>query len=202
MYRIYINESVLIIAKYAPTPVQNQPIVELTHFDIANIYKDTLSENKPRCFFSTSNNIQKKFQEFKQSLNIIQAAGGLVKNEHGQYLFIFRKDKWDLPKGKIEKGEKIPDAARREVEEECGIEINQVADIIETTYHIYQHKNQIILKETFWYAMDAIDQFDLVPQVEEDITEVRWLATSDLSMVKQNTYPLINAIIQTQIESV
>ena len=59
-------------------------------------------------------------------LPLIEAAGGLVKNENGDYLFIYRNDKWDLPKGKIEKDEKTKVAAVREVEEECGIAVSKL----------------------------------------------------------------------------
>ncbi|MCK7539615.1 MAG: NUDIX domain-containing protein [Marinilabiliales bacterium] len=58
--------------------------------------------------------------------NIVIAAGGFVRNEKDEILFIFRRGHWDLPKGKLnhKKGiiEKKKDAAVREVMEETGIE--------------------------------------------------------------------------------
>ncbi|MBK9671561.1 MAG: NUDIX domain-containing protein [Bacteroidetes bacterium] len=65
----------------------------------------------------------------------IEAAGGIVKNKQGQLLFIFRHGKWDLPKGKIEKGENEQDAALREVEEECGIAELTLQKKLTTTFH-------------------------------------------------------------------
>ena len=38
---------------------------------------------------------------------LVQAAGGLVENKNKQFLFICRNNKWDLPKGKIEKKKKF-----------------------------------------------------------------------------------------------
>lgn len=130
-------------------------------------------------------------------MQMIKAAGGLVKNERGEYLFIFRNGKWDLPKGKIEEGEKTRIAAVREVEEECGIPIQSSGKKLSNTYHIYELNQQKILKKTSWYTMKAQYQVKLVPQIEEGITEARWLGLGDLMMIRQNTYPLIRDLISS-----
>ena len=131
----------------------------------------------------------------KRSMQLIKAAGGLVKNEEEKYLFIFRNGKWDLPKGKIEEGEKTRLAAIREVEEECGIRIQKSGKKICNTYHIYEFNNERVLKKTSWYKMKTENQNELIPQLEEGITDVRWLGSGDLMMVKQNTYPLVRDLI-------
>ena len=82
-----------------------------------------------------------------ESVTQIGAAGGLVKNEAGEYLFIYRNDKWDLPKGKIEKAERVKDAAVREVEEECGIKVSKLEEKICKTYHVYIYKGEVVLKK-------------------------------------------------------
>lgn len=201
MYRIYINQSVLIISKYAPEPIQNHQMVEIKHCDIKQLYERSLLKTNVCAFFMVTDNIKEVFQKIKESLKTIQAAGGLVQNEKYQYLFIFRKGKWDLPKGKLELGEEIKDTAHREVEEECGIQLQEVGDVLGTTYHIYKENNELILKETVWYNMLATHQDNLTPQVEEDITDARWLSVDDLRLVKQNTYPLIEEIIDRAIEN-
>ena len=48
--------------------------------------------------------------------NIIKAGGGVVNNNKNQILFIYRLKRWDLPKGKLDKGETIRECAEREVE--------------------------------------------------------------------------------------
>lgn len=126
----------------------------------------------------------------------IKAAGGLVSNEENKYLFIFRKGKWDLPKGKLDKGETLRVAAVREVQEECGITIDSSGDKICNTYHIYEVEGQPVMKKTTWYWMRADKQPELVPQLEEDITDARWLAAGDFMLVRQNTYPLIRDVIR------
>ncbi|QQS63451.1 MAG: NUDIX domain-containing protein [Chitinophagaceae bacterium] len=58
---------------------------------------------------------------FFRNFKIVEAAGGIVQNENKEILFIYRRNKWDLPKGKIEKKELPENAAAREIEEETGI---------------------------------------------------------------------------------
>lgn len=141
------------------------------------------------CFCHESESVL--FDWFKSMFKIIEAAGGLVKNSEDKYLFIFRKGKWDLPKGKIDKGESIRDAAIREVEEECGIEQLSIVKEIPPTYHTYYIGDKHVLKPTYWFEMNCSDTSELVPQEEEGITEVRWLSRKDLSMVRENTYASI-----------
>lgn len=61
------------------------------------------------------------WKEWASQYKNIEAAGGLVLRSDGHFLGIFRLGKWDLPKGKAEKGESMETTALREVEEECGI---------------------------------------------------------------------------------
>ncbi len=129
-------------------------------------------------------------------MTLIKAAGGLVSNEENKYLFIFRNGKWDLPKGKLDKGENSRVAAIREVQEECGISVDSSGDKICNTYHIYEMNGARVLKKTSWYWMRADHQENLIPQAEEGITDARWLAAGDFMLVRQNTYPLIQDLIK------
>ncbi len=195
MYRIYINEAVLIIAESIPNPAKEYQQIEFEHFDFLHFYKRVVSENGVSHYFILAKDVNKVFKKIKISLKVIEAAGGLVKNEEGDYLFIFRRGKWDLPKGKIEIGENVKDAAIREVEEECGVKVKQIGRIICKTYHVYELFGELILKRTTWYHMDAENQFKLIRQMEEGITDVRWLPVKDLNLVKQNTYSSIQEVI-------
>ena len=130
-------------------------------------------------------------KQVKQSVTVIEAAGGLVKNENRDLLFIYRNDKWDLPKGKIEKGETIREAAVREVEEECNIVVNKLGKKICKTYHVYIYKDEVVLKKTHWYKMKAKGQNKLKPQKEEGITDVRWFKPNDIDAILANTFPSI-----------
>lgn len=133
---------------------------------------------------------------FSSQFKIIDAAGGLVRNKVGEWLFIFRNGKWDLPKGKIEKGEKIRSAAIREVQEECGIGELHIIQEIPSTYHIYYINETAILKRTYWFEMTSTDTSKLIPQTEEGITEVKWIASKNLKQVYENTYESVKEVLK------
>ncbi len=131
---------------------------------------------------------------FKSHFKIEKAAGGLVKNQKGEMLFIYRFDKWDLPKGKIEKGESKNDAAIREVEEECGVEGLVIQKKLQKTYHIFQRNGSEILKITYWYAMETEFSGRLRPQLEEGITKVVFKDDEEVKKALENTYENIKLL--------
>jgi ADP-ribose pyrophosphatase YjhB (NUDIX family) len=129
----------------------------------------------------------------------IDAAGGVVFDKQNCLLCIKRFGIWDLPKGKVEKGEVFRLAAMREVKEETGIDAiaNEKSHV--TTYHVYQspyHNNAWVIKPTHWYKMKCDNGKNLVPQLEESITEVKWFSEKAVEEVMQNTYKsLIDVIL-------
>lgn len=129
----------------------------------------------------------------------IKAGGGIVRNSKNEILFIYRKKKWDLPKGKIESGETIKEGARREVMEECGITQLKVRDKIATTHHAYIMKNKNVLKKTNWYLMYS-EATEFTPQKEEDISKVRWIPEDKMSKVYKNTYRNIKTLLKKYLE--
>lgn len=135
----------------------------------------------------------------KSKFKIIKAAGGLVKKKD-KVLMIYRLKKWDLPKGKFEKGEKSREAAKREVEEECNIEV-KLLDKICTTWHTYTMKRKRILKKTVWYAMKVTNDSDMKPQVEEDIEEVRWMTPKEVFHALEDSYQSIRFVFDTFIKA-
>lgn len=127
------------------------------------------------------------FSDFKK----IRAGGGLVLNAKGQLLFIYRNDKWDLPKGKLDKGEKKDVAALREVEEECGISGHSIRKELPSTWHCYEHKGEWVIKVTYWYIMDYPGTSIPKPQEEEGITKVEWRELNQVDDILENTFPSI-----------
>lgn len=142
-------------------------------------------------------NPSESWQDFKRCFKLIQAAGGRVMNTKGEMLWIKRLGVWDLPKGKIEKGEKTELAAVREVEEECGISQLQIKKVLPNTYHMYKLEDQTILKETIWFEMQTTDHSELTPQVEEAIEAAVWVDQKDLKEKLANTYPSISSLFST-----
>lgn len=132
---------------------------------------------------------------FVKKFTLIKASGGLVRNESGQLLFIFRKGKWDLPKGKLERGERPEICAVREVREETGLNSAEVQQHLITTYHTYEESGKHFLKETEWYLMQSPNQDNLEPQTVEQITEALWADPSELKRYTDNTYLLIRDVL-------
>ena len=191
IYRIYINQAALIITEIIPESNLAFQQIDSQSFDFSSFYQRIKGDSNPVQYVIQTPNAKRFFKTVKSSLTTIKAAGGVVRNEENRYLFIFRKGKWDLPKGKLDAGEKTKKAAVREVEEECGITVNRLGDKLANTYHIYEEGGLLILKKTNWYKMYVENQPELKPQLEEDITRAEWLSPADFSMVKGNTYPLI-----------
>ncbi|MFH2096019.1 MAG: NUDIX domain-containing protein, partial [Bacteroidota bacterium] len=107
--------------------------------------------------------------EMMSLYEVIEAAGGLVKNEAGQVLMIFRRNKWDLPKGKIDEGENPEQAAIREVNEETGIQGHFITRKITVTYHTYYLNDKPVLKPTHWFEMKYNGTETPVPERDEGI---------------------------------
>jgi len=139
--------------------------------------------------------LEKLKKSFFKHFKIITAAGGLVTNGNNEILMIFRRGKWDLPKGKLHKGETIEECALREVEEETGLINTTLGKKIITTYHTYDEFGKHILKESHWYKMKCSREQRLIPQTEEDITEIRFVAPDDLKKYISNSFCTIEDVL-------
>ena len=147
-------------------------------------------------------NIEQCWNDFRSLFEVRRAAGGLVVNGNGDYLFIRRQGKWDIPKGHIEPGEQSRECAVREVTEECGISGLEIEKPICTTFHTYRLNERPILKSTDWYLMRCNDSEKLTPQTEEDITEAVWVAPSDIDNRLKDSFSSIPEIFkQLKIEN-
>ncbi|MCU0395913.1 MAG: NUDIX domain-containing protein [Chitinophagaceae bacterium] len=136
------------------------------------------------------------WNEFCNHFQYIMAAGGLVVNPAGAFLFIFRRGAWDLPKGKLDEGEDIRTCALREITEETGLQDIQITGELGSTWHTYHERGAFVLKETQWFRMAHGGGEALVPQAEEDITDIRWISQSELDQVMRNTFPSIEEVIR------
>lgn len=134
-------------------------------------------------------------ENFKSDYHVIKAAGGAVTDDEGRILLIFRKGKWDLPKGKLEGSEPIELCADREIKEETGLTELELRRPLITTYHTYTEKGKSILKETRWFLFDAPGKQKLQPQTEEEILKVEWVEQEKLNQYMNNTYRLIKDVL-------
>lgn len=165
-----------------------------SNFDLQSMPKEI---EKPQynlgIIFNTDLNLLRDC--FFSQFQIVEAGGGLVKNEKDELLMIFRNGKWDLPKGKLDAGETIEACAVREVEEETGLQNVQAGKKTNVTYHSYVENGTRILKNTHWYEMSADSQFPFVPQEAEGITEIKWVAAEDVLEYADKSYPAIAAML-------
>lgn len=141
------------------------------------------------------NDLEKLKETFFKNFKIIEAAGGIVQNDKKEILFINRLGKWDLPKGKIEKGEKEEACAVREVTEETGVVNLHLKKKIGETYHVYEEFGKHFLKISHWYHMTCSSKQELQPQTEEHITDIKWVKTINIKEPVKNTYPSIKDIL-------
>ncbi|MDP3393851.1 NUDIX hydrolase [Sediminibacterium sp.] len=130
-------------------------------------------------------------------LKIIQAGGGLVLNEQNELLLIFRRGSWDLPKGKVDPNETIEACAMREVEEETGVGHLTLIDFLGITNHQYfdPYLKEEVIKESHWYTMSVKGVPALIPQTEEDITDIKWVPLSDVNALIADSFASIKEII-------
>lgn len=202
MYKVFFNEKLIAISGRENITL-NKPIRAFKNDcgfeDVKSWFMSFIKGDEQEIILTHS--VPEKFFELFQSLFIpIHAAGGVVLRKN-KILFIFRNGKWDLPKGKIEPGEKAAIAAVREVEEECGISGHKIVKQLPSTFHIYQSpykksEGEWIFKETFWFEMKYTGSDSGTPQIDEGITEVRWLNRNELDTVLANTYENLKQIIR------
>ncbi len=201
-YKVFLNDRLIQIISTGEITI-NKPTVFFekeagisdvhfwfNSFKNSNLKKIFLVHPNPSVFFTT----------FKNAFRQIEAAGGVVISGD-ELLFIYRRGKWDLPKGKIDKDETHEDAALREVAEECGISGQKIAKKLPSTFHIYKfpfadNKEEWIFKQTYWFEMHYSGSLAGRPQIEEDITAVKWLSRFQLDEVVSNTYENLKQIIE------
>jgi 8-oxo-dGTP pyrophosphatase MutT (NUDIX family) len=147
----------------------------------------------------------KDLEELKDALfkkfTLVKAGGGFVLNENNEVLMMFRRGKWDLPKGKMDKKETFEECAIRETEEETGlINIKLLSPLI-TTYHTYHEGSKYVLKETKWFTMKVSGEQKLIPQATEQISKLEWVGKNDLKKYLQNSFPSVNDVLEAGFSS-
>lgn len=195
MYKVFVNEKKLILSQHPVAIEKNLRFEDTSTLEMAIdlLINTSCAEVAVHC-----EDMDALWKKFAKMFKIIEAAGGIVTNQERKILFIHRLGKWDLPKGKIEKGESLEQAALREVEEETALKDLTLEHFISHTYHIYTERDgKKVLKITHWFKMNYNGTDTPIPQTEEGITEATWKNQSEiLTDVFPKTFKNIQLILE------
>lgn len=188
--RIYFTDKTLILTD---SPSENESYYRLTpsEFSRAKIVKIFETFNTIEVVGSS---VEQLFEQMLSEFKFVEAAGGLVENERGEYLMMYRRGRWDLPKGHVEPNEPVEVCAVREVEEETGINNLEIKHFLCNTYHSYSVYGAWELKQTSWYAMRAESSAPLTPQTEEGIERVAWCSEAEVEEHLRYSFPTIGEV--------
>ena len=204
MYKIYVNKTKVVLLSTADlslAPHSSKEILISNYSGkIKNIfnYLDMFEKSSriKQCYIHFDDYGRLK-EDFISVFRKVPAGGGLVMNEKEEILFIFRRGYWDLPKGKIDEGETKKEAALREVKEETGVKGLELGSKLIVTNHTYKDKKKRrCIKKSHWYKMSCKDQI-LIPQVEEDIIEAKWMTLSEFDELGGPVYKSISDVLDT-----
>ena len=195
MYKVFYNQKPLFFTTNLTNNSDETPLLFIK-FASALVIVKALRNKNTKAVYLYHPKEEKLEKHFLKHFPVIEAAGGLVEHTDGRYLFIYRNDKWDLPKGKIEKNEVIIDAAIREVTEETGVGDLMVTKPLNTTYHVFNSRGKFKLKKTYWFLMKSNYDGPLVPQEEENIQAAAWRSKTDFPLLMKNAYENIKILLE------
>jgi 8-oxo-dGTP pyrophosphatase MutT (NUDIX family) len=188
MYSIYYLDNVLIINENKEKYPGNKLVFAKDKKALCSFAQNWIDNENRLDTVIYGYDTEKMFRHLKKCFKYVEAAGGVVRNSENKLLFIRRWNIWDLPKGKVNKKEDIETCALRETEEETGVSGLQITGSFPSSFHFYFYKEKLFLKKTYWFLMDTQYTGVLKPQLEEDITEVKWLNSVQCRNAFHETY--------------
>ena len=194
MYKVFFNQKPLILTNEIQEFSDTEPFIFIKYSSARQILK-ALKSTKNSKVYLYHKNIDKLWKTFVKQFPVIEAAGGLVERTDNKFLFIFRNDKWDLPKGGVEKNELIIEAAKREVMEETGVGDLIVQNQLSETYHIFKKGKRYRLKKTYWFKMSTNYTGQLQPQIEEGISKTEWVSKVGIEGFLDDAFENIRIIV-------
>ena len=200
MYKVFFNQKPLILTNEIQDFSDNEPLLFIKYTSAAQIIK-ALKSSKNRKVFLYHKDIDKLWKSFKKKFPVVEAAGGLVERTDNKLLFIFRNNKWDLPKGGVEKKELIIEAAQREVVEETGVSDLIVQKQLSETFHIFKKGKRFRLKKTYWFKMSTSYMGKTKPQTEEGIKKTEWVSKEKIDEILNDAFENIRIIVLEVLKS-
>jgi len=192
MYKVFVNDVPLILSTKKDLG-ENYVSLPIKKVRIKRIIKK-ISKGELLYVNLYHEKEEKLLKHLYKKLRVVTAAGGMVLNDKDEILFIYRKKRWDLPKGKTEKNETIEASAIREVEEETGVEGLKVTKFLQKTYHIFKRKGRYRLKVTHWYEMRTSYDGELRPETKEGIEKAKWKDLKKSQKALQKSYANIKLL--------
>ena len=193
MYKVFFNQKPIFLTTELVPQTDRTPVMFMKFSSPENIVK-ALKSKKTECLYLYHQKEDKLWMHFLRHFPIVEAAGGLVRHQDGRFLFIYRNDKWDLPKGRIEKNEPIRIAAVREVEEETGVDGLEIVKPLIETFHVFNRNGKYKLKKTFWFEMKTASTSTLTPQLDEGIEQAVWVFEKEIPHKFENAYENIKQV--------
>jgi 8-oxo-dGTP pyrophosphatase MutT (NUDIX family) len=206
MYKIYFNNKPLFITNQITKGLEellhHEETVLIDEFNVHTVKAmiHEMEAAKIHAGVFLHDDIEAAMKAFKKKFVLIKAAGGLIHTKEDELLLIFRRGKWDLPKGKLDDGEDLETCAVREVNEETGLENVNIEKSLCITYHTYHQDGKHILKESHWFLMKAKKQTNLLPQLEEDIEKCEWVPVDQLTSYMENTHVSILDVVNAGVK--
>ncbi|MDB9836242.1 MAG: NUDIX hydrolase [Candidatus Arcticimaribacter sp.] len=196
MYKVFFNQKPIFLTTELVHQTDRTPVLFIKFSSPENIIK-ALKSKKTDCLYLYHQKEDKLWMHFLRHFPIVEAAGGLVRHQDGRFLFIYRNDKWDLPKGRIEKNEPIRIAAVREVEEETGVDGLEIVKPLIETFHVFNRNGKYKLKKTFWFEMKTASTVILTPQLNEGIEQAVWVFEKEIPHKFENAYENIKQVYES-----
>ena len=200
MYKVFFNQKPLILTNEIQEFSDTEPFIFIKYSNASQIIK-ALKSTKNTKVYLYHKNFDKLWKTFTNQFPVIEAAGGLVERTDNKLLFIFRNNKWDLPKGGVEKNELIIEAAKREVTEETGVADLIVQNQLSETYHIFKKGKRFRLKKTYWFRMSTNYTGHLKPQIEEGILKAEWISKDGIKDFLNDAFENIRIIVLEVLDS-
>jgi 8-oxo-dGTP pyrophosphatase MutT (NUDIX family) len=197
MYEVFVNENRIVLLSHSCEQHEKTKQID-SKKALRELVSSLLVRQKKNPVYLRFSEAQDPLVLFKKTFKEVIAAGGLVRNKKHEVLFIYRNNKWDLPKGKVEKNEGLEEAAVREVCEETGLPDVILGPQRAITYHIFRRRGELRLKTTFWYEMRSDFKGKLEPQLDEGITEVVWLGDAEQRVALRHSYKNIVGLFSGQ----
>ncbi|MDD3281681.1 MAG: NUDIX domain-containing protein [Bacteroidales bacterium] len=202
-YNLFFNEAVFTVIIYDKNEINNLVSTGKIIYE-DRLCLDTLVEK----FLHRQENVQvyvaaeKEANLFKKLTAYFcyqKTAGGVVTNTEGNILVMLRYDNYDFPKGHIEEGESMEEAALREVREETNVKDLLLGEKIGISYHVFYARERYYLKENHWFKMISRGNETLIPQREEHIDALSWCSPEEIKNKLSKFYPSLQEMILTKV---